>query len=54
MKRLPANYGHAKPEEVALAVLRYRPEKKNKQRREGNAHDEATHASRDRPEGNGR
>lgn len=29
-KGLPANYGGATPEEVALAVLRYRPGKKNK------------------------
>ena len=27
-KDLPANYGGATPEEVALAVLRYRPGKK--------------------------
>ena len=27
-KGLPANYGDATPEEVALAVLRYRPGKK--------------------------
>ena len=31
-KRLPANYGGATPEEIALAVLRYRPGKKNKPR----------------------
>ena len=29
-KGLPANYGGATPEEVAVAVLRYRPGKKNK------------------------
>lgn len=28
----PANYGGATPEEIALAVLRYRPGKKNKPR----------------------
>ena len=28
---LPANYGGATPEEVALAVLRYRPGKKKRQ-----------------------
>ena len=32
-KGLPANYGDATPEEVALAVLRYRPGKKKQQRR---------------------
>ena len=31
-KGLPANYGGATPEEIALAVLRYRPGKKNKPR----------------------
>ena len=31
-KGLPANYNGATPEEVALAVLRYRPGKKNKPR----------------------
>ena len=30
-KDLPANYGGATPEEVALAVLRYRPGKKKPQ-----------------------
>ena len=31
-KSLPANYGGATPEEVALAVLRYRPGKKKQAR----------------------
>ena len=33
-KGLPANYGGATPEEVALAVLRYRPGKKKQQEQE--------------------
>ena len=43
---LPANYGNATPEEVALAVLRYRPGKK-KQRREEKARDEASRSERE-------
>ncbi|MDE0260166.1 MAG: hypothetical protein OXR82_17495 [Gammaproteobacteria bacterium] len=53
-KDSPANYGGATPEEVALAVLRYRPGKKREQRREESARDEATRASRDGQESNGR
>ena len=36
-KGLPANYQGATPEEVALAVLRYRPGKKKQQQKQDGA-----------------